>query len=1034
MGNERSILAHTMSAFDHIVLTAANKAQAAGYLSQLAWRRRDGLFEAHTSLHVVADPHGQRVGSLGATLHALRVLAHQLASRTRGATRLEDLFRGRRTAMIHSGGDSRRLPAYAAQGKIFVPLPALARNGQPAALFDLMLGNLEALPSRDAGEILVCSGDVLLTFDAQAVRFDGPGVAGVAYPASIERGSRHGVYITDADWTGGGCLPVSGFLQKPDEETARRAGAFGAGRRVLVDTGLLSLRPQEAGRLLELAGVRLCRGGVVTGPGLLRDLERGLCPAVDLYEELTFALVPGMTLARYRQLLGHKHGPRYDAGLRALYAALHGTPFDVNVLPHCDFFHIGTSRELLERISMLSPAAARYGFRNQLLCALAEGNRTEGAFVYNTVTTTPAVRARHALIEAVHADRPIDLSGENILVGLPAGARTPVVLCRGLGLVCLPVGRAGWAAVLFGVDDDFKSIRGGGGTFLNAAVEDWLARQRVEPRRVWARGDVQDLWSARLWVAGSLPRVVRMAVAMQGEMPAALRAGWLRASRCSMADLLAKVDHGRLIAHRREIQRLTAIHGLRARLAADEMTPAAELAAHIRNGREAALVFRDIGEALERTPGALRRARLWQTAYRVASAYNPPRGLLVQAGLRGGREALRARALGAVAEAVSRSVHIPERPQAAGILPDQVVWVTTPVRIDLAGGWSDTPPICTERGGTVLNAAITLNGQYPVQVVLKRLADPVIRLSSIDLGMRVSISTTAQLLDHADPRAWWALPKAALVLAGIGPADPKQSLPKWLGVLGGGLELTIFAALPKGSGLGTSSILGAAVLSGLARVHGRTLARESLIGMTSVLEQRMRTGGGWQDQVGGVLPGVKLARTLAGVDQTVSLEWTSLPMDEGSEWRTRLLLYYTGMQRMARGILQNVVGRYLEGDPAMDRIVVRLKESAERMKADLDARDLDAFAVGLETYWALKKEIDPGATNRVIERLLARVDRWTAGRVLPGAGGGGFVLFVAKDATAARRIRATLAAERPNPGARFFDFDIDGQGLRVTTM
>src|SRR5207249_12240827 len=74
-------------------------------------------------------------------------------------------------------------------------------------------------------------------------------------------------------------------------------------------------------------------------------------------------------------------------------------------------------------------------------------------------------------------------------------------------------------------------------------------------------------------------------------------------------------------------------------------------------------------------------------------------------------------ALRAVARAVEAVVELPREPRPAAILEDQAVWVTAPARIDFAGGWSDTPPICLERGGAVLNAAVTLNQQYPVQVV-----------------------------------------------------------------------------------------------------------------------------------------------------------------------------------------------------------------------------------------------------------------------------------------------------------------------------
>ena len=380
------------------------------------------------------------------------------------------------------------------------------------------------------------------------------------------------------------------------------------------------------------------------------------------------------------------------------------------------------------------------------------------------------------------------------------------------------------------------------------------------------------------------------------------------------------------------------------------------------------------------------------------------------------------------------SVRVSHEPRPAAILHDQVVWVTTPVRLDFSGGWSDTPPISTELGGTVVNAAITLNGQYPVQVMAKLNQDGVIRLSSIDLGQRITIRTTAELLNHANPQHWAALPKAALVLAGISPASPRVPLRQWLKVLGGGLDLNIFSALPKGSGLGTSSILGAAVLACLGRVLGESCSSDRLIALTSILEQRMCTGGGWQDQIGGIVPGVKLIRTRPGADQTVSLSWAVFDLRPGSALRERTLLYFTGQKRMARNILHNVVRQYLARDPLTLRTLDELKDAALEMKASLDTQDVDGFARGIERYWTLKKQMDPGSTNPQIEALLKSVGRWTAGRVLPGAGGGGFILLVARDADGARQIRRRLTASPPNAHARFFDFDVDDKGVKVTVL
>lgn len=470
------------------------------------------------------------------------------------------------------------------------------------------------------------------------------------------------------------------------------------------------------------------------------------------------------------------------------------------------------------------------------------------------------------------------------------------------------------------------------------------------------------------------------------------------------------------------------------RVLADDRLPAADIVDSIGSKDEARLALMQLAEALARRPEPLFRARLLRLGEAIVERHRiQPAFCREQFGY-ATPAALGQGAFTAVADAVARSVELSHKPRPAAVLPDQVVWVTTPVRLDFAGGWSDTPPISTELGGTVVNAAITLNGQYPVQVMAKLNPDGVIRLSSIDLGQRITIRTTAELLNHADPRHWAALPKAALVLAGIGPSRPEVPLRKWLAVLGGGLDLNIFSALPKGSGLGTSSILGTAVLACLGRVLGEPYSTDRLIALTSILEQRMCTGGGWQDQIGGMIPGVKLIRTQRGADQAVSLSWAVFDLRPGSALRERTLLYFTGQKRMARHILHNVVRQYLARDPATLSTIDELKAAALEMKANLDAQNVDAFAEGIERYWTLKKQIDPGSTNPQIEALLKSVNRWTAGRLLPGAGGGGFIFLVARDPEAARHIRRHLTEFPPNRLARFFDYDVDQTGVKVTVL
>jgi galactokinase/mevalonate kinase-like predicted kinase len=198
----------------------------------------------------------------------------------------------------------------------------------------------------------------------------------------------------------------------------------------------------------------------------------------------------------------------------------------------------------------------------------------------------------------------------------------------------------------------------------------------------------------------------------------------------------------------------------------------------------------------------------------------------------------------------------------------------------------------------------------------------------------------------------------------------------------------------------------------------------------------MTSGGGWQDQVGGILPGVKLIRTQPGLVQTPTLHWTVFGSNSSASaaLQRRMLLYYTGQKRLAQNILQNVVVGYLAREPEVLRVIDRLKQGAERAKQALEANDVAAFMECITDYWELKKAIDPGSTNPAIEAILDRIRPYTAAHLVCGAGGGGFLLLVAHNEAAAHQARNILESNPPNAHARFFDFAIDNQGLSVTVL
>ncbi|HLO41204.1 MAG TPA: L-fucokinase [Phycisphaerales bacterium] len=999
---------HTI--YDWLVVTAANTAQGRAYRAQLAARETRGTLRGFGTVLVVPDPHDRRAGSGGSTFIALAEIIRRrweaLPRRERAKIKsVAEILAGQRILIIHSGGDSRRLPAYAAQGKVFAPLPCDTPRGHQADLFDLVLEDTSAITPASGGGVLIAAGDVLLGLREargpiqRAIAAGSPGVVGVAFRAPASTGSRHGVYVLNDDGQ------VRVFAQKPSEREQRSIGAHDSKGRALVDTGVVHIDHETMACWLERLGLTLTTRGPML-EGLLAEIAspQGSPPAIDLYHHVLGALPIEAQESTY--VGGFNAAADQRVILADLFHSIRGPRFFAAVMDSCEFLHIGTTREMIR----IAGSDARVQRR---------GVRPGGRAIYNSPAVANAgKRGDRVVIEACDV-RTVVLEGDNLVVGLPAGLEGPIHIPRGWGLAAIPVGASRWACICFGDGDDCKSSLEHGGTFGNRPLSHLLSRG-CDEQTLWPLGPgaERSLWTAELWTVGPMHKVIADARWLM-DPEAFAPAAWRSSARRSLAQLVREVNHDRLIAHRTSLQRRDRLARLAERVQRGHSIPAADIASDCTSDAERASAARVVAR-LARTDDHFARARLKR----------------LEAELTGGRAARAAmrQAFEAVGRGVHTDVKLPSAPPRAAIRPDEVVWVTTPVRIDLAGGWSDTPPVCNELGGTVVNMAITLNGQFPVQVIARRTEDRTIRLSSVDLGRSVTIRTAREAMAYDDPSDWAALPKAAMVLSGVTPSRASSGLDAWLKRFGGGLDLTVFSALPKGSGLGTSSVLGAAILACLDRVVGRAIEHASIIRRTSVLEQMMSTAGGWQDQVGGITPGVKINRTRAGEDQTPHTTPIAMSEAMSRELAERSVLYYTGQRRLARDILQKVVSRYLARDREALGVLHALKDLAERTASCIAAGDVDEFAMCIAANWEYKKRLDPGSTNPKIEAILKPLAPRLSGYEMPGAGGGGFLYMIARSATDARRVRAMLSAKPPNALARCFEFAIDGRGLGVSVL
>jgi fucokinase len=347
--------------------------------------------------------------------------------------------------------------------------------------------------------------------------------------------------------------------------------------------------------------------------------------------------------------------------------------------------------------------------------------------------------------------------------------------------------------------------------------------------------------------------------------------------------------------------------------------------------------------------------------------------------------------------------------------------VKLPLRVNWGGGWSDTPPYCNEKGGAVLNAAILLNGEKPVEVTLEKIQEKKIVFDSRDMDVHGEFSELAPLQATGDPYDVFALQKAALLACGIIPSDG-GNLDEILERLGGGFVMhSEVTNVPKGSGLGTSSILSAACVKAIFEFMGIPHTEDDLYSYVLAMEQIMSTGGGWQDQVGGVVNGVKFVTAMPGIIQNIKVRRLEIPEAAMKELNERFVLIYTGQRRLARNLLRDVVGRYMGNEPDSISALNEIQRVAALMKFELERGNVDELANLLNYHWELSKKVDKGSTNTLIDQIFASIEDFTAGKLVCGAGGGGFLQVIMKKGVTREQLRERLSEIFAGSGVDVWD-------------
>jgi hypothetical protein len=411
----------------------------------------------------------------------------------------------------------------------------------------------------------------------------------------------------------------------------------------------------------------------------------------------------------------------------------------------------------------------------------------------------------------------------------------------------------------------------------------------------------------------------------------------------------------------------------------------------------------------------------------------------------------------------------------------------TPVRMDLTHcGWSDIFFLGMDypEGAKVLNVSIDLGvhgrdaaPRPPVEAYLRVIEEPILRLTSVDLGATADVANLADVFDFA--KDYLGLLKAAVIASGIVPPGIEgsgQSLGELLGRIAGpgrGLEIVSSVNnIPKGSRLAVSTNLLAALVSVCMRA---TAQAASLTGALQENERRLvlarallgewlgGSGGGWQDS-GGVWPGMKLIEGVIAAEsdpeygvsrgrlmpQHRILDSTDASPEARRKLQASLVLVHGGMAQNVGPILEMVTEKYLlrcgeewrarQGTLGiLDEILGNLREGNIR---GIGAATTRNFQQPIQT-------IIPWATNYFTETLINRARAefgeafwgfWMLGGM--SGGGMGFIFAPEKKALAQRRLQEIMSAakrelEHALPFAMepvVYDFAINERGTFADLM
>jgi galactokinase/mevalonate kinase-like predicted kinase len=351
------------------------------------------------------------------------------------------------------------------------------------------------------------------------------------------------------------------------------------------------------------------------------------------------------------------------------------------------------------------------------------------------------------------------------------------------------------------------------------------------------------------------------------------------------------------------------------------------------------------------------------------------------------------------------------------------VFVSASHRLELAGDWSDLPEYYLRNAGRVINVAIDVP-ELVIEIQAYVLSTQRIEIVSLDRECSESFESLSELQPTTPQTDPLFLPKAALRFWRQVFLERNEALDReFILRAGKGIRLVTKSTAPVGSGLGTSSILGAGILLAVSYLGGCPLEAIDACWRTYEMERASGLGSGWQDQVGGIIPGIK--DITCTQHNQLNVEDINPPESFIDQFARCTVLAFTNQTRFS-GVVLNQVNDLIQSSPRARSIIDSLKSICDSAKQAVCMGQYDQIGYHFRRMTNLQRGLHPSIIPDFVVDIFGKTENLCYGARICGAGGSGFLVFFSRgdhEKTALLRLLETA-------GYRSYSCTF-GQGARI---